>query len=198
MPGPESSSSSARTPPSAVVLKRVITSPAFRPAFSAGLPGVTASTRAPTLSAAASPRVSTMTPMRPREPLNAYAPNGPSTRTRGRARARGCGASCVTDAAGQINEAANAAMVKLRIISFPQGCLEPDVTSPRRASSHQLPHQPDPLLPKLDEFGVPLIRVAMRERGEGAVEIRNAILELGDHGRGVTGQHAAVEVVLLQ
>src|SRR2546430_15925488 len=140
-PGPESSPSSAVAPPSDVVLKRVITSPALRPAFSAGPPGVTPSILAPTLSPAASAFVSTTTPMRPRLPLNEYTPNGPvSTRTRGRTRTRRCGAFCVTDAAGQIRQAARAALLKLRIIAVPQGSLEPDVTSPRRAGRHQLPH----------------------------------------------------------
>src|SRR5207237_1161000 len=100
MPGPESWSSSDRAPPSEVVLKRVITSPALSPAFSAGPPGVTPSIRAPILSPAASARVSTTTPIRPRLPLKEYTPSGPaSTRTRGRARTRGCGASCVMDVA---------------------------------------------------------------------------------------------------
>src|SRR5207237_548512 len=90
MPGPESSVSSARAPPSVVVLKRVITSPALRPAFSAGPPGVTPSIRAPILSPAASARVSTTTPMRPRLPLKEYTPSGPvCTRTRGPARPPG-------------------------------------------------------------------------------------------------------------
>ena len=120
MPGPESWSSSDRAPPSEVVLKRVITSPALSPAFSAGPPGVTPSIRAPILSPAASARVSTTTPMRPRLPLNEYTPSGPvSTRTRGRARTRGCGASCVMDVAGQMRQAASAAIIELRIIALP-------------------------------------------------------------------------------
>src|SRR5437660_527988 len=199
MPGPESSSCSARAPPSEVVLKRVMTSPALRPAFSAGPPGVMPSIRAPILSPAASDRVSTMTPMRPRLLLKEYTPNGPvSTRTRGRGRTRVCGASCDTDVAGQIREAANDAIIKLRIIAVLQSSLEPDVTSPRRAGRHQLPHQPDPLLPKLYEFGIPLTHITLRESGKGAVDIRNTIFELRHDRRGMTAQHASVDIVLVQ
>src|SRR2546421_2304209 len=199
MPGPESWSSSDRVPPSEVVLKRVITSPALSPAFSAGPPGVTPSIRAPILPPAASARVSTTTPMRPRLPLKEYTPSGPvSTRTRGRARTRGCGASCVMDVAGQMRHAASAAIITLRIIASPKGSLEPDVTSPRRAGRHQLPHQPDPLLPKFYKFGVPLTHIALHQGGEAAIDNRNAIFELRHHGRAMTAEHASVDIVLLQ
>ena len=68
IPGPDCSSSSepAWTPPSAVPLNLVITSPALSPALSAGPLGVTATMRAPILSESALAAVFTTTPMRPR------------------------------------------------------------------------------------------------------------------------------------
>src|SRR5437763_158065 len=69
-PGPDSSSSSALMPPSDVPANLVMMSPTLRPAFSAGLPGVTPSILAPTLSLSALASVRTTTPIRPRLSLN--------------------------------------------------------------------------------------------------------------------------------
>ena len=146
MPGPESSSFSDSAPPSAVPLKRVITSPALRPAFSAGPPGVMPSIRAPTLSPVASARVSTTTPIRPRLSENANTLPGPlSTRTRGREGRRG--AACANARDGMIMLAAMAAKVHVRIILTLLQGLEPDVANAGRAGVHQFPHQIHALLP---------------------------------------------------
>src|SRR5438552_3791979 len=199
MPGPEFSLSSDSEPPRAVPLKRVITSPTLRPAFSAGPPGVMPSTRAPSLSPAASALGSTITPMRPRLSLNVYTPNGPSrvsTRTRGRGRVLGRrGASCATDTAGNTRPTASATTVQLRIIQLSSRLSEPDVASTRRAGVYQLPHQPDALLPQFDEFGVLYALLLLRQR---AVENGNAVFELGHDRRRVTAQNATVDIVLLQ
>ena len=73
--------------------------------------------------------------------------------------------------------------------------LEPDVASARGAGVHQFPHQANALLPKSDEFGVLCARFTLRE---GAVENGNAIFQVRHHGCGVTAQHAAVDVVVLE
>src|SRR5882672_4872668 len=211
MPGPDASSSSlsAFTPPRAVPLKRVITSPTLRPAFSAGPLGVTPSIRAPTLSPVASARVSTITPMRPRLSLNVYTPNGPlrvSTRTRGRVRTRVRGDSCVTDAAGHSKQTASVAIVMLRIMyCSPSRALEPDVAGARGAGIHQLPHQADPFLPKFYELGVlyapapppppPTLPPPLRPV---VLDCGNAVFQLRHQGRGVPAEHPAVDIVLLQ
>src|SRR5688572_6153236 len=200
MPGPESSSSSASTPPRAVLLKRVITSPALRPACSAGPPGVIPSIRAPTLSPAVLARVSTITPIRPRLSENQYTPNGPpSTRTRGRLRGRERSrVSCADDAAaGHRVQTASAASASLRIIVFSSRGLEPDVTSARGAGLHQLPHQPNALLPQPDQLGIALVR-AFDALRECAVENGNAVFQLREQRGGLPAQHAAFDVVLLK
>ena len=118
--GPESSSSCAFAPASAVPRNRVMMSPALRPAFSAGPPGVIPSIRAPTLSPVASACGSTITPIRPRLPPSANTLYGPDwTRTRGRLGVRARGASCAPDAAGTIKLTASAAIVMLRSIIPP-------------------------------------------------------------------------------
>src|SRR4029077_10308075 len=73
--------------------------------------------------------------------------------------------------------------------------LEPDVTSAGRAGIHQLPHQSDALVPKLDELGVLYALLLLRE---AAVDRGNAVLEVRDDRRCVTAQHTSLGVVLLQ
>src|SRR5881394_4082837 len=201
MPGPDSSSPSDATPPSAVPLKRVMMSPALRPASSAGPPGVTASMRAPSLSLVASAFVLTTTPMRPRLPANVYPPNGPvSTRVRTRervlARARGAG-SCAT-ATDERVIAASAATIQLRFMVGLSGPSQAHVASSADAHVHQLAHQVHPLFPELYEFGVLRLRLERAPPRQVAIDDGNPVLQLRHLRCHAPGQHPAIDVIVLE
>src|SRR2546428_2931373 len=193
-PGPDSSSSSGFTPASPVPLNFVMMSPALSPAFSAGPPGVTASSLAPSLSVSGEASVRTTTPIRPR--LSLYE----------KAQARGCrggrggrGGCCASSHAGPTSATATAAMIHFRNIM--NGFLrasQPNIGDAGDVRVEQLLHQGHPLLPEFDELVVAQLRRRPAQPGQLAVDDGNAVFQLGHQGSRPAAHHASRGVVALE
>src|SRR5207245_1890041 len=177
-PGPDSSSSSDFTPASPVPLNFVMMSPALSPAFSAGPPGVTASSLAPSLSLSGEASVRTTTPMRPR--LSLYEKAKP----RGARGARGGrGGCCAASHAGPMTATATAAMI--HFFNIMNGFLrasQPNIGDAGDVRVDQLLHQRHPILPEFDELVVAQLRLRPAHPGELAVDDGNAVFQLGHQG----------------
>src|SRR2546422_1461962 len=193
-PGPDSSSSSDFTPASPVPLNFGMRPPALSPAFSAGPPGVTASTLAPGLSVWGEASVRTTTPIRPR--LSLYE----------KAEARGCrggrggrGGSGASSHAGPTSATATAAMIHFRNIM--NGFLrasQPNIGDAGDVRVEQLLHQGHPLLPEFDELVVAQLRRRPAQPGQLAVDDGNAVFQLGHQGSRPAAHHASRGVVALE
>src|SRR5207247_11252046 len=193
-PGPYSSSSSDFTPASPVPLNFVMMSPALSPAFSAGPPGVTASSLAPSLSLSGEASVRTTTPMRPR--LSLYEKAKP----RGARGARGGrGGCCAASHAGPMTATATAAMI--HFFNIMNGFLrasQPNIGDAGDVRVDQLLHQRHPILPEFDELVVAQLRLRPAHPGELAVDDGNAVFQLGHQGGRPTAHHASRGVVALE
>src|SRR5262245_27299116 len=171
-PGPDSSSSSVDTPPSDVPLKRVMMSPALRPAFSAGPPGVTPSILAPSRSLSALAAVLTSTPMRARlSPMV-----NEKARVSGRGALRGRAGSCPTST-GTIVTAASTARTALRImvVVLLEGPSQAHVPGAGDPNLYKLLHQLHPLPPQIHQ-----LRLACRtgvEIGQLSIYLRDLVFE---------------------
>src|SRR5213594_2723921 len=193
-PGPDSSSSSDFTPASPVPLNFVMMSPALSPAFSAGPPGVTASSLAPSLSLSGEASVRTTTPMRPR--LSLYE----------KARARGCrggrggrGGCCASSHAGPMSATVTAVMI--HFFNIMNGFLrasQPNIGDAGDVRVDQLLHQRHPILPEFDELVVAQLRLRPAHPGELAVDDGNAVFQLGHQGGRPTAHHASRGIVALE
>src|SRR5437879_341342 len=193
VPGPDSSSSSALSPASAVPLNLVMMSPTLSPAFAAGPPGVTPSTFAPSLSASESGWVFTTTPIRPRL-------SSAKTKARGcRGGRGGRGGCCPSSHAGPMSATVTAAMIHFRNIM--NGFLrasQPNIGDAGDVRVDQLPHQGHPLLPEFDELGVAQLRRRPAQPGQLAVDDGNAVFQLGYQGGRPTAHHATRGIVALE
>src|SRR2546429_9523251 len=112
-------------PPSDVPANLVMMSPTLRPAFSAGLPGVTPSILAPTLSLSALASVRTTTPIRPRLSLNE---NENARAARGARGARGVAGGSWPASPAAHNPATAARTNPCRSLYHTSGALQPHVT----------------------------------------------------------------------
>src|SRR5712692_8667857 len=199
-PGPDSSSPSDFTPASPVPLNFVMMSPALSPAFSAGPPGVTASSLAPSLSVSGEASVRTTTPIRPRFSLYEKAQARGCPGARGLRGGRGGrGGCCAASHAGPMSATATAAMIHFRNIM--NGFLrasQPNIGDAGDVRVEQLLHQGHPLLPEFDELVVAQLRRRPAQPGELAVDDGNAVFQLGHQGGRPAAHHASRGVVALE
>src|SRR3989441_3580054 len=199
-PGADSSSSSDFTPASPVPLNFVMMSPAFSPAFSAGPPGVTASSLAPSLSVSGEASVRTTTPIRPGLSLYEKAQGRGSPGARGgRGERGGRGGCCAASHAGPMSATATAAMIHFRNIM--NGFLrasQPNIGDAGDVRVNQLLHQGHPLLPEFDELVVAQLRRRPAQPGQLAVDDGNAVFQLGHQGSRSAAHDASRGAVALE
>src|SRR2546430_9825970 len=193
VPGPDSSSSSALSPASAVPLNLVMMSPTLSPAFAAGPPGVTPSTFAPSLSASESGWLFTTTPIRPRL-------SSAKTKARGcRGGRGGRGGCCPSSHAGPMSATATAAMIHfLNIMNGFLRASQPNIGDAGDVRVDQLLHQGHPLLPEFDELVVAPLRRRPAQPGQLAVDDGNAVFQLGHQGGRSAAHDASRGVVALE
>src|SRR5256712_1562975 len=193
-PGPMTSLSADFTPAGPVQLNFVMMSPALSPAFSAGPPGVAASSLAPSLSLSGEASVRTTTPMRPR--LSLYEKAKP----RGARGARGGrGGCCAASHAGPMTATATAAMI--HFFNIMNGFLrasQPNIGDAGDVRVDQLLHQRHPILPEFDELVVAQLRLRPAHPGQPAGDDGNAVLHLRHQGRPPTAHHASRGIVALE
>src|SRR5213080_4374935 len=190
VPGPDSSSSSALSPASAVPLNLVMMSPTLSPAFAAGPPGVTPSIFAPSLSTWESGWVFTTTPIRPRlSSCKTKTPGG-----RGGRRGR-----CAARLAGQAASMAAAITIQVRcIIRCSFGASQPHVSGASDVDAHELLHELHALLPQCDEVGGTRLGLRGAQLCQLAVDDGNAVFQGGGERRGAAARHPPVGVVPLE